>query len=478
MKHLIDNASPKAENADTLRSKYAEKQARRIAKPVKQNKPSLPIEEAIKNAPAKHQALNALKYRVSHRVEVAAKTEKQIALCAETGIVIALDIPRISGFAFSYVSPFSITDNCRLIAQKGFAYLNDLDTQILAGILISLAESYNLFTFSPSSTGAEKNAILRTAGKLQIINAIRFIEERVYSNNYHKLPRLSLLIDSHILQGEIESRLLNYLKLCVDALTSPVDANEIDYDENKAPTKSITPDYSAKKAKLAKAASILANKKERLFHKELEIASKNTKALFKMGMIKIKLKDVLLQTLTKEMFALIPLSLKQKAIERLSELHLSDIAKQIITVLRTEPNASDVELDDFAPSAPSTHIAPTVRMKTINELQDSWDPYDKPMNSDADFFATLPADAIVSTKGLEQRDQEITPLLPVESLLPLLSSLEASAQVEASEQKEQVEGVALLEIHSTNGSFLVAKALWNSLNAIQKIAYRKSQLGK
>lgn len=473
MKPLIDNTSEN--NADVMRSKYAEKQAKKRAKhpTLASTSPNSinnsKIEDTIKNTPAKHSALNALKYRVSHRVETASKTEKQIALCAETGIVIALDIPRISGFAFSYTSPFSLTDNCRLIAQKGFAYLNNLDTQILAGILISLADSYNLFTFAPSASGAEKNAILRTAGKLQIINAIRFIEEKVYSNNYHKLPRLSLLIDSHLVQGDIEARLLSYLKLCVETLTMPAQQDEV-YDENKAPTKTITPDYASKAAKRAKAASILANKKQREFNKALETASKNAKSLFKAGMIKIKLRDVLVQTLTKEMFALIPLALKQKAIERLSELPLSETAKQIITVLRTDVNASDVELDDFAPvpTVESTKASSfPVLPKTIASLQDYWDPYDGSINSDADFFATLPADAIISNEGLEQSDQ----IIPSES-----QSAPSNVDQAKQEQVEQ-EGVALLTIHSTNGSFTVPTALWHSLNAIQKIAYRKKQLG-
>lgn len=470
MKPLIDTNAHSETNADILRSRYAEKQAKKRAKrptlAASAISPNAPIDSIIAQTPAKHSALNALKYRVSHRVETASKMEKQIALCAETGIVIALDIPRISGFAFSYVSPFSLSDNCRLIAQRGFAYLNNLDTQILAGILISLAESYNLFTFAPSASGAEKNAILRTAGKIQIINAIRFIEERVFSNNYHRLPRLSLLIDAHLLQGDIESRLLSYLKLCVETLTAPLETVDEVYDENKAPIKTITPDYSAKKAKAAEKARILASKKERLFQKELETASKNAKSLFKAGMIKIKLKDVLVQTLTKEMFALIPFALKAKAIERLSELSLSETAKQIISVLKTEVNASGIELDDFAPSVPTTSIAPTVRMKTLNELQDSWDPYDKPMNQDADFFATLPADAIVS----EQSDRIIPSVFtkPVSTESVTVHSL----------LEVPVEGVATTTVHSTNGSFTVPTALWHSLNAIQKIAYRKSALGK
>lgn len=134
--------------------------------------------DAIKFSPAKHVALNAQRYRASRKIEASKKTTGIIAVCAETGVNMEVNIPRIPGFYLSYVSPLSDVENCRKLAQRGYGYLIQLDTQILAGILLILADDYNLFQFSPSANGFTKNAILRSCGKIELINAILLIEEK------------------------------------------------------------------------------------------------------------------------------------------------------------------------------------------------------------------------------------------------------------------------------------------------------------
>lgn len=493
LKDIMNTSTPIANNVPERSSKYASKQK----KPAKYS-PSSPIEEAISKAPAKHSALNALHYRVSHRIEVANRVTRQQVICNETGIVCSLEIPRIPGFIFSFTSPYSSTDNCRLIAQRGFSYLNELDTQILAGVLLSLADSYNLFVFSPSSSSAEKNAILRTAGKIQLINAIRFIEEKINSHNYSYLPRCSFLIDAHLVQGDVESRLLSYLKTLLDAITKPLDTSE--YDDNVAPIKTITPSYSKvtdkkmEKEQAAIAKTLKANGKA--FKESLALATKNTKLLFKESLIKIKLRDVLINTLTIEMFSLIPIALKDKAIMRLEELVNDFRATQIIATLRMSANNS-VELEDFAFTPPpipdsTSSISNSFQplKKTIESLSDYWDAYDKPMNADADFFATLPLDAIVSAdNSCDTLIRDTTPdIYPPSTSSKAFSSISISISTSinsvinstssnsANEANKETEGVTILKIFTPQGNFEVSSLLWDSLSPMARILYKKRAL--
>jgi hypothetical protein len=178
---------------------------------------------------AKIRALESQKRRIGKKLLLTERAQNITIVCAETGIVAQMDIPVIKGFALVWNSPFSSLDNCRGMAQRGRVYLQNLDTQILAGILIKIAESYDLFRFQPHDSGAQKNAIVRTADRDSLIKAILMIENLVHSGNYKYLPKLSLSMDVSIAATGIESRLRNYLGMLADAIADP-DKEEYDPD--------------------------------------------------------------------------------------------------------------------------------------------------------------------------------------------------------------------------------------------------------
>jgi hypothetical protein len=98
------------------------------------------------------------------------------------------------------------------------------------------------------------------------------------------------------------------------------------------------------------------------------------------------------------------------------------------------------------------------------------------MNQDADFFTTLPLDAIVS----ERSDQVIPAIVSLTSIPsnPTTQLTIETPSVEQGEQNEQSERtIECLTIYSPKGSFIVPSSLWNSLNAIQRIAYKIKALG-
>jgi hypothetical protein len=170
--------------------------------------------------------------RVSRRLLLTERASHLTCVCEKTGIVSLLQVPAIPGYALSYTHPLSINVNARGLAQKGREYLQKLDTQTLAGILITLADHYSLFQYKESESGAQKNALLRTAGKENLLNGIITIERFVHSSNQKFLPRLSLVFDTLFDYTNVESRLLNYLKTLVDAIIKP-DTSELDLSVKK-----------------------------------------------------------------------------------------------------------------------------------------------------------------------------------------------------------------------------------------------------
>jgi len=139
--------------------------------------------KTIASLSAKHIAINAQKQRVSRRLQIAKHNEKITVNCEISGITCLMDIPAIPGYSLIWTSPISSVANCRGMVSLGLSYLRKLDTQILAGMLVVIADDYSLFTYQPSDSGAQKNAIIRTAGKDAIINALLLIEDFVHSNN-------------------------------------------------------------------------------------------------------------------------------------------------------------------------------------------------------------------------------------------------------------------------------------------------------
>ena len=200
-----------------------------------------PVADAAINAAKKHQAtpfikepqsakdiaLAAQARRVSRRLLLAERAKQVTVTCPETGIVSQLNIPAIPGHALIWTSPLSSLANCRGIAQQGVEYLKRLDTQVLAGIAITLAEPYELFRFAPYDSGAQKNAILRTSTKRFLIDAIIMIEERIHSQNARYLPPLNLHFDKLLAEQGVESRMKGWLNAVADAIRDP-DISELD----------------------------------------------------------------------------------------------------------------------------------------------------------------------------------------------------------------------------------------------------------
>src|ERR1044071_4804123 len=223
----------------------------------------------------KKEAILAQARRVSKRMLMSGRAKKMTLVCPVTGIVSLLDIPVIPGCFLPYEHPLSSLGNARQIVKKGPDYLKMLDTRTLAGMLIVLADAYDIFRFSPSSSGAEKNSILRTAGKEAIIDALIMIETQVHSRNKEYIPVLSLLPDT-IHQGNSGAniRLHNWMVLLTESLRKP---DTSVYDENAAPKKVGRPVYIRDVEKATKKLSYMARLELSAAKKELAADAKEAK---------------------------------------------------------------------------------------------------------------------------------------------------------------------------------------------------------
>jgi len=267
------------------------KQSARNNEPSNQDKPELPPElAAIKNLKSKRiaykRAKDAEHQRVSRRIELAKKVESFESVCEATGIVVTVNIPRIPGYAMVWTSPLSELSNCRGLASKGKEYLSCLDTQILAGILITLADDYSLFRYAPAYSGAQKNAIIRSAGKEAIISAALLIENWIHSGNVFYLPKLSLLLTNDTTQGEVEANMIQWMKEVAERIAKASyrdekDSNPEDRFYSEAPKKTISVPTIARKASKANKNNSLKRKMRFLEQKAFKTDVKNAKALLK-----------------------------------------------------------------------------------------------------------------------------------------------------------------------------------------------------
>jgi hypothetical protein len=317
---------------------------------------------AEKYGKGKKEAFIASAKRVSRRLLLAMRAEKLSVVCPVTGIVSLLEVPAIPGFALVYEHPLSSLANCRGIAQRGQEYLRKLDTQTLAGILIVLADSYDLFAFLESDSGAQKNAILRTAGKDILIDAIVLIEEYVHSLNIRYLPKLSLKpdvsTDNH--NRSVEIRLHQYLTLVTEALRKP---DTSVYDENAAPKKIGRPVYIRDVQKQEKRISFMARQEQASAKKELSADAKRAKQiasnLVEAGIAKSGIKAFVSQLFADNGLGLIaadPALLDMLISQKLSLWQQNfpenkDIP-ELITILRKDRSILKVELsetDDLPP---------------------------------------------------------------------------------------------------------------------------------
>ena len=318
------------------------------------------LEEALKTiGKAKKEVLLSSAKRVSRRLLVAKQKESLLVTCPETGINSLLEIPAIRGCALVYNHPLSSYENCRGLAQQGFSYLNQLDTQVLAGILIVLANHYELIRYQPTDSGSQKNAILRTAGKELLISAIILIEEKIHSSNSTYLPQLSLIFTSSDEEIGAMNKLDNWLKLVAEAIAKPdLEA----WDENKV-QKVSKPLFIKEKEKEERKISFLARSEIRRAKKELKEDSKVAKELIsnlqKEGKIDSKGRNVLIQLLdsilTMEHETAIKLGEKLKEKESVNADSLAFIFKKDRSILLMDIS----EVEEMYGSEKTEEIPPT-----------------------------------------------------------------------------------------------------------------------
>lgn len=324
-------------------SKYAAKKLARI----EQVKNSKKVREAaaVSSNPEK------VHKKVSRNLLLAARNEQCTVVCPETGIVSILMIPAIRGKVFEHGSPLSSIANARGVVQEGYAYLDSLDTQIVAGLLLTLASDYDLFRYIPSATGAENNAILRTASKEKLIQACLLIESYVNSCNFHFLPKLSLIYDEVLKEAGVEARFTEWMRLVNEALEEP---DTIPYDENALLDKPMRGIRELKQeySKLNKEQKRVSSLKDRnfkiraQFRKDMKEAKQLAKQLKDTASTKLVL--FLSSLFNEETYLTVAKSLLDKVAEKLSDIETVTAAR-IIQILATDYDALRKEnsIDDL-----------------------------------------------------------------------------------------------------------------------------------
>lgn len=321
--------------------------------------------------PTKQTASNMnKKQKVSRRVLIARQSENITVVCDATGVVSMMDIPLIPDHVLIWTSPLASLPNCRGLIQQGFSYLERLDTQVLAGILITVADSYSLLKYAPSDTGAQKNAILRTAGKLTLINCLLLIEEYINSHNRCFLPSLSLLFDTQVEQNGIEVKLTEWMKLIASILlrsqypTLSDDSSVEDEFYSEAPKKQITPEYirdrRAAKNKAAKAAKsadwALTNKKwaeQREYKADIKTAKDLIKTLANEVSLSPKLSSLLKSVFTEDSLITMDSSMRALLSAKMAMFEpATDTSKALVTILEKpysllRSEYSSLSLDDL-----------------------------------------------------------------------------------------------------------------------------------
>lgn len=304
-------------------------------------------------------AVNAQKERVSRRLLLAMRAKKLTIVCQETGIVSLLEVPAIPNFACEFLHPLSILNNARGLASRGREYLRQLDTQTLAGILLTLCAPYELLRFRPFDSGAEKNAILRTAGKDTLIDAVILIENFVHSRNRNFLPKLSLVIDYHNDNLGIELRINSYLRLLAESITKP---DTSPYNENAKPHKIGRPVYIRDVEKAERKISFLARQELSRAKKEFEADKKEAKKLigelYKDGKVDAKGRAVLLQIFTDDALSTIEPEQRALLCMKLAVKEHSAAEALILLVKKDRKilTADISEIDDLVEEAQSKEI--------------------------------------------------------------------------------------------------------------------------
>jgi len=325
---------------------------------------------------------NNKKQRVGRNLLLSKQNEQITVVCETTGIVSLVDIPAIPGSALVWTSPFQSVDNCRGLISQGIEYLNLLDIQILAGIFLTVAIDYDLLRFQPSDSGAQKNAILRTAGKTTLINALTLVEEYVHSHNHIYLPTLSLILDSTVNECGVADRMTEWLKIvAAEILKSRFPTYEDtpqDTFYKEVPKKQITPDYIKAERRKEKSEDWAATNakwaEQRIYKEDIKAAKILLKTLALEETLSPKLSGLLksifledsLLTMNSSMRAL--LALKMSSFTSASAASLVVILSKPYTILRKETEDLDLSLvDNEVPYSEPETLAPIALEEPIVE---------------------------------------------------------------------------------------------------------------
>jgi len=334
----------------------------------------------VATMPAKRIAITAQKQRVSRRLLLTERAQHLTVNCPVSGVTSIIQIPAIPGYTLIWESPLASIDNCRGMVQQGFSYLRSLDTQILAGLLVVIADDYDLFHYQPSDSGAQKNALIRTAGKDIIINALLIIEDFVHTNNSLYLPKLSLKMDATMEASGIEVMMTEWLKTVAAYIMASKFKEEDTEDNfyNEVPKKTISVQYVKKEDKKAKAEAWATTNKKWNEQREFKDDIKSAKSILKsfhtdetvspklMGLLKSVFTEDALLTMDSSMRFLI--AAKMEAFTSVAASKLVAILKKPYALLRNEmaslDSLEDETVDNDALEA-DDGLAPTDATETV-----------------------------------------------------------------------------------------------------------------
>lgn len=441
------------------------------------------ISDMVQFSNAKNAAIKAQAYRVSKRISVAEKFNTVTLVCKQTGIAARLDIPRIPGFYMEYENPLASLENCRELVRRGYGYLSQLDTSILSGILLILADDYNLFSFGPFESGASKNAIIRSCGKDEILKAILFIESRIHSENYSIVPRLSFQKDMDTKQGEMEARLNNWMRIVLKAIEEPALVFQA---PAVVPLRTRISEEKKRTAEVQKQArkAVLSSKKS------IAEARDSVKSLYKDNLIPIKMRNLLLAILEPTLFGTLDSATRSKIALKLSTLPTESRITALIKLFERDAEAIALEQDeDFTLTVEQKQIP----LKTAFDLQNSKEVMEKqraafrahklltrtiqnlrnPVPYNAQLLLTVDPGVPIAHVTIDSH----WPALPTmseelkEAFLKVHFFI-GTKPAPIVEEKQEAE-VAMVEI----GDGLEAPALlWNSMSLVKQVLYKKKLL--
>lgn len=423
----------------------------------------------ISKLSAKTIAIEAAKQRVSRRLLMAKHSESLTCVCDVTGIVSILEVPSIpllsdNGHSnnnykvATYVHPISILSNARGMAQAGLSYLRKLDTQVLAGLLIVLADDYELFRYQPADSGAQKNAILRAAGKDVLIDAILFCEDYIHSSNHNFLPKLSLILEPAMREGEISGRMIEWLKLVTKLVYSADFSSDEDEFYASVPVKTMKPQYVKDKEKADKAAEYAKTQAKWAVSREFKEDKKRAKeiipVLAKSASLTLKLVALIKGVFSEDTLLTMPAEVKNLLCDKLSQFPQPEAAILAAMVRKDRSRLMD-DFDSLASELDALDDLPKERRVSGKAAKAS-----AALDDDEGMIAVSGA----SVTSVEIIESSVVGTMIVET------TIESPEETE-SDPMEAPEGTTPIEVGDY--IFYVPAAEWNALGILGKMRYKK-----